>query len=476
MYGKTITVLEKMMDHIARYMLGACFCVILIGAFVIKAMYSFDDSPYFTKNNLMDYALLIIVIFVTFLIIKKKDWLQQKINYKICLVLFVVAVILYIYLVPLIPFSDMRPVYEGAIKFSTFQWKEMLQDDYWNVFPVNIKLAVFWGTLLIPFPKTLVTIKVFNAILLYWSIVLTREISREFGIRYYKITYILMLTFIPLFLYINQVYYDLPVVFFSLLGIYVYLKKDHIVVPLMILGLASYLRETVLIVMIAIIIIHLFKNKEMFLKEESKKIVCEIIVSIVLFWGIGHSLTALVSSKFIQGNFQSYPVWNQYYIGINEKEFGFMDNDFSYDRSAEDVIGRVKEYGPERMSKILIKKTFWLWSQGTYQAQRYAFGNDVTVEQEKFEYTTCLTNHLLRDDQILRRLLNSFMRAQYLVIFSLFIMAIWKKENISKYRLIYYIFSAIFLTMIVYELKSRYILILVPFMIIMAVQTIEDIK
>lgn len=465
-----------LMDFIAKNVLRIAFLIIFIFAFFVKAMYSFDDSPYFALNNWYDAIMALVVVFFFVVIYIKRKWISEHLSYKCCFVFFMACAVSYILLVPLTPFSDMESVYEGAIKFADFRWDEFLEDEYWNYFPGNIKLAVFWGILLIPLPKKLITIKIINAIFVYIIAALTREIAKEYGLKYYNLVYLLMLGFAPLFLYINHVYFDIPVILLCMLAIYIFKKKNNIVLAFTILGLARYVRKSVSIFLLAMIIVYIFQNIDSFSDKRWVKKIGLLLVGILLFFAVEKSTTSLVKNRFIEGNFQSYPGWNQIYIGINEEEFGFMDGDFSYERDAQDVIDRIKEYGPVRFSKIILKKTFWLWSQGTYQAQRYAFGDDVVSWEQKFEYETPLTDFLLNDGQVLRKIINAFMRAQYMVLFGLMIITLLKVKDIDCFRLFYYIIIATFLIMLVYELKSRYILQLLPFMAILAGNTVEIIE
>ena len=153
-----------------------------------------------------------------------------------------------------------------------------------------------------------------------------------------------------------------------------------------------------------------------------------------------------------------------------------MDGDFSYERSAQDVLDRIRDYGPVRMAKILGKKIFWTWSQGTYQAQRYAFGYDVEEANNKFYYSTLLSDYLMRDEQPLREIINSMMRAQYMVLFGLMLVTIYddRKKSVEKYRWLYYSLIATVLMLMVWEMKSRYILHCYPLMCILACRALEN--
>lgn len=210
-------------------------------------------------------------------------------------------------------------------------------------------------------------------------------------------------------------------------------------------------------------------------KDRNSKKIIAVVFAVIVYLSIFKGYSQLVNNYLIKDDFRYYPFWNQIYIGLNEDEFGFMDGDFSYDRSLEDVCDRVFDYGIVRTSKIIAKKTFWLWSQGTYQVQRYAFGLDTNEELEKFLYKTPITKYLLKDDAKFRSMLNSFMRSQYLILFALFLTSLrYRKKNFGEFRLFYYCFVATFLIMLVYELKSRYIFHLMPFMVILAEKALED--
>ncbi len=465
--------IKNSMDFLSKNILKIIFSIIFTLAFFIKAMYYFDDSPYFTYNNLYDITMALLCIILFMAIVKNADLIQKHVNYRLCFVIFMFFSVMYMLLVPLKPFSDMEAIYNGALHISRFEFKELLADSYWSVFPGNMILATFWGILLIPLPKSLITIKVINALTIYFIAVITKNIAKEYGIRNYNLVYLFTLTFSPLFLYINHVYFDLPVIFLCMLAIYLFAKKKNIIFVFSLLGIAKYIRDSASIVMTAIFFVYIFNlisnNKKLL-----KKIVT-LILAIIVFVLLGFALPKLVM-KFYYGNstVKSYSGWNQIYIGINESEFGFMDNDFSYDRNLNDVIRRIHDYGPVKMTKIISKKTFWLWSQGTYQAERYAFGSNTNNTSDKFQYNTFLTKYLMNSDQTLRKIINSFMRAQYLILFFLMIIAFWKEKDMSTYRLFYYIIFGTFAIMLIYELKSRYILQLSPLMIIFAVRSIDE--
>ncbi len=467
---------KRAMDFIARNVLLAVFGVIAVAALFVKAMYSFDDSPYFTWTDGYDVLAFALVLAVLGLIYRYRDRLQAGLPYRLCFLVYSLAAVLYVCMVPLTPFSDMGGVCCGALSFAKFQWTEMLNDAYWTVFPGNLKLSVFWGVLLLPLPKTLLTLKILNIFMIYGVIYGTRKLAEVYQVKYYNVVYLSALLFLPLFLYANHVYFDIPLVFLGTLALWLHKKYGNLILTCAVFGCARFLRKNVSIFLLAVLIVYVFEHWEVWKKGGGKKIMAaagELLIGMALFFALYKVPGTLIENAFIKGNFRSYPAWNQIYIGLNEAEFGFMDGDFSYDRSGQDVLDRLKEYGPVRVSKILLKKTFWLWSQGTYQAQRYAFGEDVSDGAEKFEYETVLTDFLLNDGQGLRRFLNSFMRAEYLALFGLMVLTLYRDRRREELRVFYYALMGTFLILLVYELKSRYILPLLPVMLVLAGEGVE---
>mgnify|MGYP003295282218 CR=1 FL=1 len=157
---------EIIMDYVAKHMIKIIFTIIIIAALFIKAMYHISDYPYFTKHTIFDFSMGILALAFYIILYKYKDVIQKELNYKICFIFFMLASLAYVLLVPLTPFSDMRAVYQGAINFANIDFDAFFNDDYWSIFPGNIKLAVFWGVLLLPLPNHLLTLKVINAIFL----------------------------------------------------------------------------------------------------------------------------------------------------------------------------------------------------------------------------------------------------------------------------------------------------------------------
>lgn len=469
-----IQIISRAMDFVAKNVLKIVFTLVFIVGLIIKPMYCFDDSPYFEVVKLLDIVVGILVIILFAIIYDKRDYIQERFQYIYGFIIFVVISCIFIILVPLKPFSDMQYIYQSAIDFANFNWNDIMAGEYWQKFSSNIYLGVFWGFLIMFLPKKLITFKLINMLFAFGIIYFTGKLCKEYGYKYDKVIYFMLIFFSPIILYENHIYCEMPFVFFCTIALYVWKKYNNIYVFAGIIGIARYLRSNATIFLLAVMFAILFSciKEKADIKIWIKKL-ANIISMFLIFMVIFKVLIFAVDSKFDRSEFKQYPKWNQFYIGINEAEFGFMDNDFSYDRTLQDVIDRVNEYGPVRMTKIFVKKIHWTWMQGTYQADRYGFGINTISEEEKFEYSTIATKHLLNDAQRTRKIINSFMRNQYVVLFFLMIVMLWKSKDISDKREIYYVIIATFLALIVYEMKSRFIFHCIPLMAILACGAFE---
>lgn len=439
--------------------------VLLVSMLLVKAMYHYEDYPYFTYWNLLDLFLLFVGFGFIWLLWRNIEWIEQKLNRKWIVFGYLIIAVAFIYLIPLKPFSDMQYVSEGAIKLASFDMDGLKEITYFKTFKGNIKTSLFYAIPLMIMPKNIVSMKLVNAFLLLGIAYLVKEIAKYMHIRYTNTAFLLVLTFIPVFLFINHIYFDLFFIFLMLTGINVYLKTSrNLIITAIIFTVAYYLRKNGIILMGAVLIDFLISHHTSW-----KSAFSSMMISLVLFFGISFTLTQITSACLYDQEAPSYPKWNQYYIGINEDKFGFMDQSFSYDRSLDDILLRMQEYGPMKMTQILAKKTAWAWGEGTYQSGRYAFGLNTTLANEKFEYATFIQKYVTLDSQVIRRMITSFSRVQYVLYFLFMTYALWKKKDLNFYRIGSVIFLGTFLALLFYELKSRYVMHCFPFMILFSI-------
>lgn len=456
----------KYINLFIRFFMLIVFSIYFILNLFIKARYNIvEDSPYFQPTNVFYAICLILFVFCLILIVYNMDKVNDKLNIKIITSVYFLLAALYIILLPLKPFSDMNYIYEGALKFSSFNIQYFKGSDYFNSNNNNLMIAIIYGVLFIILPKTILTIKISNIIFIILTALISRKIYLLFCAKYDRLLYVFILSLVSIFFYNNFIYSDILFNLLSLFSIYLYLKNsNNIFSSVLILSLGISLRATALIYIIAVLIDYLCKKQNM--KKKLKTLFFVVLVIITSVIGL-----KLFNSIFIDNNRKTLPIASYLYIGMNKEKYGFQDQTHSLDRTYIEVMNRIENYSAKDLLEIFIKKSYWTWMEGTYQASRYAFGNNVTTGIEKFEYNTPLTDYFLADSQKAILIANIIMNIQYSIFFFLMLLNLYKQMS-DKQKVINLIIFGHFLFYLMWEIKSRYIISLYPYMIIMAMYTI----
>ena len=116
--------------------------------------------------------------------------------------------------------------------------------------------------------------------------------------------------------------------------------------------------------------------------------------------------------------------------------------------------------------KLLCKKQYWLWTEGTYQVERYAFGDG---NSGLFEYETNITKRVNdAENSKLRKCLDYIMKGQYFVLILLSLAELVLRDELKsqdtngKREMLLYIMIGLFCFYMIWEIKSRYIYCLYP--------------
>lgn len=477
MFNKIVNYLDLI---VSKFWLFFC-SMILIGAIFVKAQYNFADFPYFTWNYSYDIFLYICVFVGYIVLFKKREWIESKIPYPVLWIGFGLIGVIYVYLVPIKPFSDMTYVTEGAIYFASGDIEGILASEYLQVITKNLKVSMFYGFLGMLLPKSMFSMRIINVILYLLIAHFMGLIAKNYKFKYQKFVFIITASFVPLLLYCNHIYYDLPVLCMCTIAVYFYTKEKNIknmVLAGLALGVACSLRVLAYLFLIAMIMDFVFIFKKDLLLEKGKKaIILLCFVSIVLF--LPKACDEVVNTSFRIEGAEDESIWTLFWMGINEEEFGFMHNEIADGKkSFSDFVETLTSRDFEQNIKLFGRKLFWEWSQGTYQAQRYAFSLDANNWSEKFEYETPITRYLMHDSQVTRQFINSFMREQYLALFSLMLIALYnlKEDGRKTYRMFIYLMFGTFLVLVFYEMKSRYVAHCLLPMILFALKGLQHIE
>lgn len=479
--GRKMSRVIKIIDFLTTKFWEIFCMIIFCGSLVVKARYHMEDYPYFTWNSVIDIVLLVLMIGCYYFLHRYAEKIEDYISYLVLWLIFGVVGILFVLMVPLKPFSDMSYVTEGAMFFARGDIEGILASDYLQMTIKNIKVSMFYGILGLLLPKNVLSFRVINVFLYLLTAHFLSKTAKKYGYQYPKVIFVLVASYLPLLMYCNHVYFDLPVLCLCALAVYFYTKEKswkNMFIVAVALGVACSLRVLAFLFVIAIAMDYVFCFRKELSLVRCKKILI-LCVFMVIVWGIPKVCDDVVDDHFRIEESTDGSIWSLFWMGINEEEFGFMHNEIAGGtKYFSDFYNLLMSRNVERNIKLFGRKIFWEWSQGTYQAQRYGFGPDAAIITDKFEYETPITRYLMYDDQKGRQFINSFCRAQYLALFFFMILGMQNMDDKArdKYRVLIYLMFGTFLILIFYELKSRYIMHCMIPMVILAARGLERSK
>ncbi len=436
--------------------------VVFLGALAIKAMYSMDDFPYFQKNGIWDLVLTAAMIALLLAVFRKKEIIEKKLNYMFLFLFFGGLGCLFLFLVPLRPFSDMQYVAEGALQIAAGNVDGILQSDYLQMITKNLKVSLFYACFAVCLPKNVISLRMINVLLYLVISFFMGKIGKNLNHNYPKMIFLLTASYLPLFLYCNHIYFDLPVLCVCVVSVYFYTSgRDwkQMVPSAVFLGIGISMRELAYVFALAMAVDYVLHDKVRSVRENVKKwFAFFIFVCVILM--IPKATDKITDTFFRVEGAESESIWTQFWMGINEEEFGFMHNEI-YDgqKDFNDFYTLLTSRSVKQNIHLFGRKIFWTWTQGTYQAQRYGFGNDAEQSSDKFDYETAATKYLCKDIQRGRKIVNLVCRAQYLALFFFMTVGLFSMEQEREaYRIFLYVMVLTFMILVFYEMKSRYIL------------------
>lgn len=464
---KFINISDKITSKISKYFLIILFVVITIGMLFINSIYLYIDKPDFKMNNIWNYLAILINIVLLIIIIIGYKFLRNKfpkhkyLN-KIIFLIYFIFEIIYILLIPIKPFSDMQNVTDIALS----NFKEGME--YLQIYPNNLPITIIFNLIFRITTYNVLVLKIVNIICNIVTIYFAYKTYKNIYKKDNELVLILGVISISVFLYVNCTYNDL--IFTTLTTIIIYLvtkdkynKKDIVIIS--ILSFLQFIVRPVGIILIIAILMYIILKKK---KIKTMMIILSIVAIITIIY-------SQIENIFLPESDKEYPIWSFIQMGLNEEEFGFQNSSHSTEWKFEDVKNRIKELGPVRLIKLLCKKQYWLWTEGTYQVERYAFG----VEQEdQYFYETPMTELVYdTENSKTRNALEYLMKGQYFLLIVLSLIEIIlkdkKKDEKIKKDLLFYIIIGFFCFYTIWEMKSRYIYCLYPIFLILATNGIE---
>lgn len=445
--------------------------------------------------DIFEVLIYIILILEILLISKILDVNLKNISKRKKIILLIVVFIIYTLLqVAWINIRKATPIYDSehvyVIAKSMYENKlSGLNSWYLNYmerYPQQISLAFFWSVIFKIFNSTSVLpIQYINALAntltLFGLLLITKQLEKTYNVNKYR-TFFVFLAFLTLPLLANFVYGDIMSITLCVFSVYFIMKyveskKDlWAIITSIFTAIANIIRMNNLIYFIAIIIYLILD----ILKPSEKNYLKKIII-LVVFIIISLLPTSLVKMKF-QNELNldreaTFPVYGFLYMGMEDdsaRGYGWYDNGIASlglnspkDSKADyknSILRRLKYllYNPLETLKFYTKKNASMWAENTYSANYYnlscRFGS--FAKEHSFRNNENVTKYL---DDIVYDSSTIICLLQKSIVVLIFAHAMgvlikYRKNIASEVLLLVIIFMGGFFFHILWEAKSRYII------------------
>lgn len=444
--------IENIFYKIALVMVICILVMIVIAGLFWQAEYDYADFPYFERTAIkyVCAVLGIIVLLILYMYMGKKfHW-----NLYLLTVLYVGVSLAYLFFVQLEPFSDMKMIYDIAAH------NMVDETGYLSWGGTQIPSALYLWVVLKIFGTNIFVPKILNMIFNIVTYFFIYKIYKLYSDDTVDVKAIIWFSaiFISPVLYENHIYNDVPFTMLILIMFYLVMRKKYTKWRLVLLcgiGIVQCLFRLSGVVYVIAVAMYMI----LFQREWKKAILCSVIILAGII-GAGR-----VNKVIFQADVsKEVPVWSYIQMGINEEEFGFQDGTHSTDWTWQDCVEKYKSMGWKKVTKVLAKKTVWMWTEGTYQAQRYAFGDATAVYTKE----NSLTHELRNLDGTIRNRLNLITKGQYYIYMLLALLGVLKLKLKREYSLLLYAVCGMACFYLIWEMKSRYIYSLYPVFMIFA--------
>lgn len=500
---------RKNLERFITYSINIIFFLI-IG---LLTLFSIFETTYIEKEELSEYykdnmivhiiiILLIIIIICGIKLIKKKikifiknknynkDKIKKYINLiKTAIVILVVigwglVCIRWIFITKFYPRADQNYTLESAEQIKNNDYKSLEPKGYLYMYPQQKGLALLEYFLIGIFNKeTYIIMQIINVISLLISILcmylITKLISNK--INSARLVVLLIITFIPISLYITFVYGNLIGFACSMLAVVfelLYLKneKKRYILPMAIcIAFAVIIKSNYLINLIAMILL-LISNA--ILKKKIKYIVP--LLCIVIFYIIGGKLcnviikdltnkqinTGMPSTAWIAMGMQEGYMAPGWYNSYSKKTFESFDyNTEETDKEAKkNIKSRLKEFknNPKYAINFYWKKIESQWNNPTFQGFWIYNNRKSNVKQKK------IVKKILVGDKTNKYICNylNYFQTAVLVGALIYSTVNFRKIKLNNMILVITIIGG-FLFHIIWEAKAQYtityFILLIPY-------------
>lgn len=490
------------------------FGLFVVSSFFIRAEYNYaayGDNPILNTQQPIVLILLVIVLFALALIgyrlCRKMNRYRATLVVPIVLGASLLLQLALIFLLPRLPTDDSQTVLSLALDmlyrndYSTFD-----AGGYLHMFPFNFSTVVYLKALLAIFPDNYVTIKVFNILFSLLTTFMIYLIHRELVGREKRNDYavlVLAAFYVPSLLMPNLIYNDVIGTALLTSAIYFVIRFvktkgfRYIVFAAVLLALGNYFRGIGTLILIASAIYILLAVRNIGIRRSLLSLLVLGALFNVPAWTQSASLQATGATDE-SASANSAPVYMWLNMGINLERFGFWDNMESYRiyqneanynkaESAElykaSIQEKLSEATPGELVSMYYKKLVWVWTEGTYQIDRYGIGNASSSGRGfggssisgSYSYDTWLTK-LFEGDSAARSGLLWVLYASTISMYALATVRLMTGIRARRYAevLLVLVLLGFIAFYLLWEIKSRYLYPVYPLLLILSYLGFKD--
>ncbi len=280
------------------------FGILLYFAFTETGTINYDmnEYNYFVKDNLC-LNLLLLVLLIYF--IHKIAIILCKFRIRHLMILFMSLItILLVYLIAhvnLKPTWDSARTIQAAVGLIHHDYSMFTYGHYISQYPFQVPLVLYYAFFIKLFGENYIILQFMNIFFLLWTYFFIIKIS--FLISHNKVvtitTLLLIVTFIPLQMYVMFLYSNIPSLFCMTAGIYFFLchyqnhEYKNIVISFIFLCLATLFKGTAYIVVIAVIIMYVLELLHSFNIKKTLLIIISTLVLLITPTQINNAVSML---------------------------------------------------------------------------------------------------------------------------------------------------------------------------------------
>lgn len=490
----------KIIAIIASVIVTLVFAYVVFGNIFIKRPSWIFDQPIWIEGEerLLPfiYVLAVLIYFVAIIIIYRIIIRQKDIEKIHRLILFwtFIFICCFCILVPTAPYADQANIIRIPAEIWEGTCNEFNKNMYLDLYPNNI------GTVLLYFPffficafnyqiGSIVGVILIRLVQALLTVLMIKKLGEIFEMifkgkeKYKTLLYLICITSIPLITMVNLMYGDVLAMCMFVFGSYYlirYFEKSKnpkdIFFAFALVGVGNILRSIGVIVLISMIIYCLYQESIKILWKPmllgiclyiSTQISSDLLAALIFNLPLPIGQNGMPVTSWIQmgltgplGYWTGYgilDVWMNDSLTIDEKKAIYLEN----------IINQVKTLGFDGILDLFKDKMHYLFGEGTFQIELNGLGVEETQPYNgvgAWYYNTVITNILANDDNM--HAITNYQYTHNMFIIGLSVIGIIK--GIKKPNLFVIVIAGFIAFYCIWELKSRYIFVILPMMLFMA--------